>query len=126
MSGTSPGELPSLSLSLARRVETVCRRFEAAWKGAADGRQPRIEDCLAEVPEPARSALVLELILLDAHYRRGRLVRGRTRGYALWHARPENLARCAGDGPRLASLVVNGAAWTDRVPRAIMRAQTIP
>jgi WD40 repeat protein/tRNA A-37 threonylcarbamoyl transferase component Bud32 len=57
------------ALSLARRVDEVCDRFEIAWR---EGRQPRIEDYLGDATEPERSALLRELLLLDIHYRRQR------------------------------------------------------
>jgi WD40 repeat protein/tRNA A-37 threonylcarbamoyl transferase component Bud32 len=55
--------------SLARLVDRVCDRFEAAWQG---GERPRVEDFLGDEPEPARSALLRELIFLEAYYRRAR------------------------------------------------------
>jgi WD40 repeat protein/predicted Ser/Thr protein kinase len=55
--------------SLARLVDQVCSRFEAAWKS---GERPRVEDFLGDEPEPARSALLRELIFLEAYYRRAR------------------------------------------------------
>jgi hypothetical protein len=49
----------------------VCDRFEAAWKAAhTAAARPRIEDYLADVPDPQRPALLRELILLEADYRR--------------------------------------------------------
>jgi WD40 repeat protein/tRNA A-37 threonylcarbamoyl transferase component Bud32 len=57
------------ALSLARRVDEVCDRFEIAWR---EGQQPCIEDYLGDASEPERSALLWELILLDIHYRRQR------------------------------------------------------
>ena len=39
------------SLSLARQVDEVCLRFEAAWQA---GQRPRIEEHLADHPEPGR------------------------------------------------------------------------
>jgi serine/threonine protein kinase len=52
-------------------VDRVCDRFEAACKIAGPaGRRPRIEEFLAEVPEPERSALLVELISLEITYRR--------------------------------------------------------
>jgi serine/threonine-protein kinase len=58
-----------LSESLARQVDQVCNRFEAAWKG---GGRPRLEDFLDDVSGPGRVALLRELVLLDVHYRRAR------------------------------------------------------
>src|SRR5262249_17447545 len=57
----------SLPLSAARQGDAVCFRFERAWKA---GQRPQVEDYLADVPEPARPALLRELIALDADYRR--------------------------------------------------------
>ena len=55
------------ALSRACRIDSVCDRFEAAWK---TGQRPRIEDYLGEMAESERSLLVRELILLEVHYRR--------------------------------------------------------
>jgi WD40 repeat protein/serine/threonine protein kinase len=54
---------------VGRLVDQVCNRFEAACKA---GGQPRIEDFLGNTPEPARSALLRELVVLEAYYRRAR------------------------------------------------------
>jgi WD40 repeat protein/serine/threonine protein kinase len=64
--------------SMARLVDQVCNRFEAAWK---DGSRPRIEDFLGDEPKPARTALLRELVLLEAHYRRTRGEDCRTEEY---------------------------------------------
>jgi serine/threonine protein kinase/formylglycine-generating enzyme required for sulfatase activity len=55
------------SLFQARRVDQVCARFEDAWR---TGRQPRIEDYLADLPEPQRPELLRELLHLEIQYRR--------------------------------------------------------
>jgi hypothetical protein len=47
-------------------MEQVCGRFEAAWKA---GQRPRLEDYLADVPEPDYSALLRELLGLELDYR---------------------------------------------------------
>jgi WD40 repeat protein len=54
---------------VGRLVDQVCNRFEAAWKA---GGRPRAEDFLGGASEPARSALLRELVLLEAYYRRTR------------------------------------------------------
>jgi serine/threonine-protein kinase len=66
-------ELPSkddqytLPESKALYVDQICNRFEEAWQ---TGSRPRMEDYLADVGDPMRSALVRELVLLDIDYRR--------------------------------------------------------
>jgi hypothetical protein len=65
-----PADTASLPLALARHVDQVCYRFEAAWKAdGAPGTPPRIEEYLADTPEPARADLLRELILVDIYYR---------------------------------------------------------
>ena len=58
----------SVPLSLERRVDEACDRFEGAWR---DGKRPRIEDYLAEAPEPARGMLLRELLGLEIELRSG-------------------------------------------------------
>ena len=58
----------NLSPTLARQMERICDRFEAAWKA---GQQPRIEDYLGEMPEPERPDLFRELLALELAYRDG-------------------------------------------------------
>jgi tetratricopeptide (TPR) repeat protein len=61
-----PEPLPE---SLARQVDQVCNRFEAAWKA---GTPPRLEDFLGDAPDRVRAALLRELIPLEVYYRRAR------------------------------------------------------
>jgi WD40 repeat protein/tRNA A-37 threonylcarbamoyl transferase component Bud32 len=66
---TSTNRTPSLPL--ARRIDRICDRFEAAWKAAATVEaRPRLEDFLGQTPEGEREALLCELIPLDICYRR--------------------------------------------------------
>src|SRR5258706_14028773 len=58
-----------LSPAAVEHIEEVCDRFEAAWR---TGGLPRIEDFLGETPEPERSALLGELLVLELAYRRRR------------------------------------------------------
>ena len=55
-----------LPLSLARQINALCNRFEKAWQA---GRRPAIEEYLGDSVEPARSALLGELIALEVFYR---------------------------------------------------------
>jgi len=51
---------------LARRVDRLCDRFEAACQ---KGRRPRLERYLAEVPVTAQPELLRELLVLELEYR---------------------------------------------------------
>jgi tetratricopeptide (TPR) repeat protein/tRNA A-37 threonylcarbamoyl transferase component Bud32 len=66
----------ALPASQAVHVDQVCDRFEAAWKDAGtDGAPPRIEEFLEKTPEPERSLLLHQMLLLEVDYRR---LRGET------------------------------------------------
>jgi hypothetical protein len=47
---------------LAQQIDQVCDHFEAAWKA---GQRPRIEDYLADTPEPGHGLLLCELVALE-------------------------------------------------------------
>ncbi len=55
--------------ALGRRINEVCNRFEAAWRSDA---APRLEEFLAGWEGAERTALLRELVPLDADYRRDR------------------------------------------------------
>src|SRR3954470_12738543 len=58
-----------LPRSAGRHVDRVCDQFEEAWLA---GQQPPVEEYLGDTPEPERSALLRELLILDLDYRRRR------------------------------------------------------
>jgi anti-anti-sigma factor len=68
MTGDQPPSCESTPLSQQMRVDAACDRFEKAWKG---GQGPRIEEYLAEVPEPDRVPLFRELLALEIELRCG-------------------------------------------------------
>jgi hypothetical protein len=49
--------LDGLEVDLARRIDEICRRFEAGW---CQGRHPRIEEYLFEVPDKRQPAFRTE------------------------------------------------------------------
>jgi WD40 repeat protein/tRNA A-37 threonylcarbamoyl transferase component Bud32 len=53
-------------VQLARRLDQVCDRFEAAWKA---GRRPRLERYLRQSPPAAQAELLRELLVLELEYR---------------------------------------------------------
>jgi serine/threonine protein kinase len=56
----------SSPLSLEKRVDDACDRFEAAWRA---GQRPRLEEYLADVPRPDQPALLRALLLLKIEFR---------------------------------------------------------
>src|SRR5262245_60147776 len=54
------------SLTAWHRIDQTCARFEAAWQAGA---RPRLEDFLAETPEPERRRLFRELLEAEAELR---------------------------------------------------------
>jgi eukaryotic-like serine/threonine-protein kinase len=67
MSDRPSNNLDGLEINLARRLDEVCRRFEADWR---EGRQPRIEDYLVDISHEGRPALRAELAALERQLRR--------------------------------------------------------
>jgi serine/threonine-protein kinase len=58
-------------LTLARRVDQICDRFEAAWQAAATSEKPpQLESFLDGITGAERDALLRELVPLDVCYRR--------------------------------------------------------
>src|SRR5262249_16938447 len=55
-----------LSSAAAEQAEDVCRRFQAACQA---GKQPRIEDYLAEVSQSGRAAVLRRLLVLEFGHR---------------------------------------------------------
>jgi eukaryotic-like serine/threonine-protein kinase len=89
MNEALPNKGESVPLSLQRRVDQICLRFERAWKAK---QRPTVEEFLGDTPEPERSVLRRELIALETAYRqrssensqtendRGRFLHERQRG----------------------------------------------
>ena len=51
MSDRPSQNLDGLDFDLARRIDAVCRRFEADWR---EGRHPRIEDFVVDISQEFR------------------------------------------------------------------------
>jgi len=66
MSEEGERRLDDLDLDLVRRIEAVCRRFEADWRA---GRRPRIEGYLVDVSHEGQPALRAELEALERELR---------------------------------------------------------
>ena len=62
MSDKPSHNLDGLDIDMARQIDAVCRRFEADRR---EGRQPRVEDYLDDVPGEVRPALCAELVALE-------------------------------------------------------------
>ena len=63
MSDPARDNLSALDIDLARRIDEVCRRFEADWR---EGRQPRLEEYFGEFTGDAQASLATELEALQA------------------------------------------------------------
>jgi hypothetical protein len=69
MNEASRADNPSLPLEAALRIDQLCDAFESAL---AEGREPRIEDLVAGLLEPAYGVLLRNLVALDVAYRQER------------------------------------------------------
>jgi eukaryotic-like serine/threonine-protein kinase len=67
MSDRPSHNLSGLAIDLARRIDEVCRQFEADWR---EGRRLRTEDYLIDVSHEGRPALRSELEALERELRR--------------------------------------------------------
>jgi WD40 repeat protein len=63
MSDPAEDSLARLDIDLVRRIDEVCRRFEADWQA---GQQPRVEAYLGEFTGDARASLAAELEALHS------------------------------------------------------------
>jgi len=66
MSDRPSHNLGGLDIEMARRIDKVCRQFEADWR---EGRRPRIEDYLVDVSHEGRLALRSELEAVEHELR---------------------------------------------------------
>jgi serine/threonine-protein kinase len=110
---------------LLRHLDQVCDRFEAACRAAgAAGPLPHVEDYLGGAPGPQPDALVVELIALEAAYRRRR---GESPDPATYRQRfpaldPQTLAQALAaspvpaDGPPSPATLPTGSAGADTPP----------
>lgn len=97
-----------LSGPQALHLDQVSDRFEAAWKSAnPGGPPPSIEEYLADTPDPERSVLLQQLILLDIDYRQ---LRGEVPSQAEYGARFPALASCFLDEAFVAPVIPNAIA----------------
>ncbi|MBN2578130.1 MAG: protein kinase [Pirellulales bacterium] len=62
----APSPDPTLPPELFQRIDPLCEAFETAWRA---GKRPSLSEFLAGLDEPARSALLRELLLLEIEYR---------------------------------------------------------
>jgi serine/threonine protein kinase len=81
---------------VALRVDEACVRFEAAWKAVGvGGAPPQIDQFLGDTPEPARSALLRELLALELAYRWRRAEQPTFSVHRLDPCGPEAITRAA-------------------------------
>src|SRR5207253_1306084 len=66
MSAGRPVDNDSAAARLARRIDQLCDRFEAAWQA---GRRPRLEHYLGKIQAAEQPELLRELLVLELDYR---------------------------------------------------------
>ena len=66
MNAQDPLDTSHLDINVARRIDAICRLFEADWRR---GRQPRIEDYMAELSDEGQASLRVELEALEQELR---------------------------------------------------------
>src|SRR5205085_12259538 len=64
---SGPSTADDITPGALGRIETVCRRFEEAWR---QGARPSLEEHLLAVPPPEQAVLLEALLRLDLHFRR--------------------------------------------------------
>ena len=113
----------SLSPSMITRIDEACDRFEEAWKA---GLRPRIEEYLEVTPEPERSLLWHELLVLEIAYRRRQGERPtpeEDRARSPEHVNP--IEQIVGETDPTESLNGPGPTLTDRPKAGIQRAARV-
>ncbi len=109
-----------LDLEIERRIDAICRRFESDWRA---GKRLPIDDYLADIPDEARPAPVVELEALERELRRSDETMARSESTAA----PESpLPSTIAETPTIApspppTLPLPGAA-----PSAIREEATLP
>ncbi len=113
-----------LSLELARRIDAVCRRFEADWRA---GGSPRIEDYAADVPDEGRVALRAELVALEHELRQAQELASTAGGGAgSAPAVGARLAVAGAEEPTVAPGASSTAPVPDDAPDSVHDEATIP
>ncbi len=97
--------LGGLDIQVARRIDEVCRSFEADWR---QERQPRIEDYLGFVPEEGRAALRAELEALHQELKDQKAIRDIPAAQAA--TRPNSIAEAPTIAPAFAPTLPQPAA----------------
>jgi serine/threonine-protein kinase len=117
MSDRPSDNLVGLDIGLARRIDEVCQRFEAAWRA---GCQPRIDDYLVDVVDEGRPALQAELEALERELRQleETLPRPETGSATTAEPRPAPPSSTVAEAPTIApgtppTSPLPGAATTD-------------
>src|SRR5271166_5836181 len=109
-----------LGLEIARRIDAICRQFEADWRA---GKRPPIDDYLADIPDEARPAPRAELAALEHERRQSDDTMARPESTAAPEAQ---LASTIAEAPTIApgpppTLPLPGAA-----PSAVHEQATLP
>jgi eukaryotic-like serine/threonine-protein kinase len=114
------GDPDSLDLDQARRIDAICRRFEADWRA---GKRPPIDDYVADIPDEARPALHAELEALESELRQSDETMARPESTAA----PEALLpSTATEAPTIAPGSPSTLQLPVAAPSAVHEAATLP
>ena len=100
----------SLPLDAKERIDRVCWTFEEAWR---NGGSPKAEEFLGDAAGEERSALVIELLLLDLNYRQRQGETPKADDYQARFRGDETLIEQAFQRPRAAEAAASQAASHD-------------
>jgi hypothetical protein len=111
MSDRPSHNLGGLDTDLVRRIDEVCRQFEAAWR---EGRQPRLDDYLVDVLDEGRPALRAELSALERELRQSEQTMPRPKAGSA--ATPESMAAPSPSAVAEAPTIAPGPPPTSPLP----------
>jgi len=123
MSEQPSHNLGGLDIDVARRIDAVCRQFEADWRR---GRQPLVEDYLVDVPDEARPALRAELEALERELHRSQETIAHYEASSATNPEPGATSASIGDAPTLAPGTRDTLPLTVVAPPAIHEDATLP
>ena len=123
MSDRPTHNFDGLDIDVVRRIELICRRFEAECRAGA---APRIEDCLAEVPADVRPVLRAELEALELELLRAGAPVPPARAGVATNLNPQMPPSTTADAPTITPGMPGTVPITGAARPAVDAAATLP